>query len=256
MAFIAAPLRGGLAVHAPTNVDRFAHILSDRAPLAALMPRLLGRGAAAFVLCLIAGVYGCDAGHGFVKDDFVWIATSHGRTGGDLIRQLGAGTGFFRPIVSISFVVDRAIFDRAPLGYGLTNLVLLFACVGMLWMLFRALGLRAGVAAGAALVWALNYQGINMSVLWISGRTALMVTIWAVAAAYAWTRRLRAAAALFAMLAMWSKEEGFVVPAILTAWAWIDAGQDRAGSDSRAMRVVRETWLLWLVTAASLAARA
>jgi len=96
------------------------------------MPRLLGRGAAVSVLCLIAGVYGCDAGHGFVKDDFVWIATSRVQTGGDLIRQLGAGTGFFRPIVSLSFVVDRAIFDRAPLAYGLTNLALLFACIGVL----------------------------------------------------------------------------------------------------------------------------
>jgi hypothetical protein len=220
------------------------------------MLRLLGRGAAVFVLCLIGGVYGCDAGHGFVKDDFAWIATSRFVTRGDLIRQLGAGTGFFRPIVSLSFVIDQAIFDRAPLGYGLTNLVLLFACVGMLCLLFRALGLRAGVAVGAALVWALNYQGINMAVLWISGRTALMVTFWAVAAAYAWARRFRGAAALFAMLAMWSKEEGFVVPAILTAWALIDAGHRGAGQGSRAMRIVRQTWLLWLVTAASLASRA
>jgi hypothetical protein len=58
------------------------------------MPRLLGRGAAIFVLCLIAGMYGCDAGHGFVKDDFAWIATSDFQTRGDPIRQLGAGTGF------------------------------------------------------------------------------------------------------------------------------------------------------------------
>jgi hypothetical protein len=220
------------------------------------MSRLFGRGAAVFVLCLIACVYGCDAGHGFVKDDFAWIAASHIETRGDLIRRLGAGTGFFRPIVSLSFVLDHAIFDRAPLGYGLTNLGLLFACVGMLYLLFRAVGLRAGMAVGAALVWALNYQGINMAVLWISGRTALMVTLWAVAAAWAWTRRLRVTAALFAMLAMWSKEEGFVVPAILTAWALIDAGHHGAGWDSRTMRVVRQTWPLWVVTAASLAARA
>jgi hypothetical protein len=229
--------------------------MPDRARPAALTPRLLGRGAAIFVLCLIAGVYGCDAGHGFVKDDFAWIATWHIRTRGGLIRQLASGSGFFRPLVSLSFIVDHAIFGLAPLGYGLTNLALLLACVGMLYLFFRAVGLRAGVAAGAALVWALNYQGINMAVLWISGRTALMVTLWAVAAAYAWARGLRATAALFAMLAMWSKEEGFVVPAILTAWALIEAGNGGTGTENRAMRAVRETWLLWVVTAASLAAR-
>jgi hypothetical protein len=219
------------------------------------MPRLPGRAAAVFVLCLIAGVYGCDAGHGFVKDDFAWIATWHLRTHGDLLRQLGAGSGFFRPMVSLSFIVDHAIFGLAPLGYGLTNLALLLACVGMLYLFFRAVGLRAGVAAGAAFVWALNHQGINMAVLWISGRTALMLTFWAVAAAYAWARGLRVTAALFAMLAMWSKEEGFVVPVILTAWALMEAGNRGAGAENRAMRIVRQTWLLWMVTAVSLAAR-
>src|SRR4029077_17758953 len=98
------------------------------------MSRPRGRAAAVFVLCLIALVYGCDAGHGFVKDDFVWIATSHVRAGTDLVRQLGAGTGFFRPIVSLSFAVDQAIFHLAPLAYGLTNVALLFACVSMLYL--------------------------------------------------------------------------------------------------------------------------
>src|SRR5260370_17007480 len=91
------------------------------------MPRLLGRRAAVFVLWLIAGVYGCDAGHGFVKDDFAWIATSHFQTRGDLIRQLGAGTGFFRPIVSLSFVVDRAVFDLPPLVYAFSPPLLSFS---------------------------------------------------------------------------------------------------------------------------------
>ena len=40
------------------------------------MTSALRRGAVAVALFVIATVYGCDAGHGFVKDDFVWIASS------------------------------------------------------------------------------------------------------------------------------------------------------------------------------------
>jgi len=142
-------------------------------------------------------------------------------------------------------------------------------------VLFRATGLRTGVAVAAALVWALNFQGINMAVLWISGRTALMVTFWSVAAAWAWSRKRPALAALLAMMAMWSKEEAFVLAPILTVWSMID-GPGRQGGPSklgdgpsgahegpsklgpyvyRATSAFRDTWMLWAVTAISLVVR-
>src|SRR5262245_16060657 len=183
---------------------------------------LLSRGAAAVALLLLVGIYGCDAGHGFVKDDFGWILTSRISEAGDFGRLLGAPTGFFRPLVSLTFAADYALFGVAPRAYGLTNLVILLACIAMLACFLRGIGLRSGVAIGGALVWGLNFHGINMAVLWISGRTALVVTFWATAAAWAWVRGHRMAAALLALAAMWSKEEGFVVAAILTLSAIVD----------------------------------
>src|SRR5262245_5220459 len=164
-------------------------------------------------------VYGFDVGHGFVKDDFGWILTSRLQGVEDLRRLVGSDTGFFRPMVSLSFAVNHALFGLQPLGYGLTNLALLLACVATLVGLLRALGFGAGVAIGVALLWALNFQGINMAVLWISGRTALLVTLWSIGAAWAWTRSHRTAAACLTMAAMWSKEEAFALPAILAAWS-------------------------------------
>jgi hypothetical protein len=226
---------------------------------------LLRYSGAAGVLLLI-GVYAFDTGHGFVKDDFNWILTSRVEHVNDLSRLLGAATGFFRPLVSLSFAIDYALFDLRPLGYGLTNLVLLLACVGVLCLLLRACGIGREVAGRVALLWALNFQGINMAVLWISGRTALLVTLFAVAAAWAWTRNHRVPASLLAMAAMWSKEEAFVLPAILTAWSLIDARHEdpaapglsdvgRALSGPPMARVVHRTWPLWLVAAVSLVCR-
>jgi hypothetical protein len=191
-------------------------------------------------------------GHGFVKDDFNWILTSRVARTDDLQRLVGAATGFFRPLVSATFAIDHTLFGLHPRGYGLTNLGLLLACVGLLTLVLRAFELEGRIAVAAALLWALNFHGINMAVLWISGRTALLVTLFALAAALCWTRGSRGLAAIPAMAAMWSKEEGFVLPVIFTAWSLID----HRATVRRGPTVARETWPLWVAAAASLLARA
>jgi hypothetical protein len=198
-------------------------------------------------VCLVTGIYACDAGHGFVKDDFAWILTSREWSGFS-----PAATGFFRPAVSLTFSLDYALFGQGPLGYGLTNLGLLLACTAVIAALFRALRLGMGVAVGAALVWALNLHGINMAVLWISGRTALMLTLCSVAAAWAWTRGWRLWSAACLALAVLSKEEAFVLPAILTVWSIIDVQADRSRDR---LRVIVDTWPLWAVWVAGLVLR-
>ena len=221
------------------------------------MTTLLRRGAVVVALCLLAIVYGCDAGHGFVKDDFAWIANSRVEGPRDIVRLIApAAAGFFRPVVSLTFAIDHAIFGLDPIGYGLTNVALLFGCVGLLTLVLHALGLRRGVAIAGALVWALNFQAVNMAVLWISGRTALVLVLWALAAAYAWLRGHRVLAAGCAMLAMWSKEEGFVIPAIISVWSVIDGRSAALALWARLRRTLAETWMLWVAAAVSLAVRA
>jgi hypothetical protein len=63
----------------------------------------------------------------------------------------------------------------------------------------------------AGALWLLNFHGINMAILWISGRTALLLTLFSVLAAAAALRGRPAAAAL-AFGAMLSKEEAVLLP--------------------------------------------
>lgn len=221
------------------------------------MSTLLQRGAVGVALGVLVLVYGCDAGHGFVKDDFTWIAQSRLEGPHDIGRLVApAAAGFFRPIVSLTFAIDHALFGLDPLGYGMTNLALLLAAVGLLFLLLKALGLHSGAAAGGALVWALNFHAVNMAVLWISGRTALVLVVWSVAAAWAWVRGHRLAAAALTMLAMWSKEEGFALPAILAAWSFIESRDSALPLWRRIRRTMAETWGLWAVAVVSLGVRA
>ncbi len=170
---------------------------------------------AVVLLTIVAAVYGPDAGRGFVKDDFRWILASRVRSVDDLKRLFVETTGFYRPVVSLSFAANERLGGASPKGYGLTNLALALATAVAIACLARSLQLPMGACLFAAGVWVMNFHGINMAVLWISGRTALLLTLFAVLAAIAAARGRAAVAAILAFAAVLSKEEAVLLPVIL-----------------------------------------
>ncbi len=177
--------------------------------------------AAALVLVAVCAAYAPYAGKGFKQDDFGWVASSRVRQLGDWPALLARNTGFYRPVVAVTFSLDELAFGMKPLGYGLTNLALLVACLIAIAGLARALDLPPGAALAAGAIWALNFQGINMAVVWTSGRTALVLVLFAVLAARAFVRGHRLSAAVFTLLALLSKEEAVMLPVLLFLWAGV-----------------------------------
>jgi hypothetical protein len=174
----------------------------------------------AWIVLVLAAIYVPDLGHGFLKDDFAWIATSrlHGLT--DVVRLFTDPTpGFYRPVVGLTFGVNEALFGLGPRGYGATNFLLLLVCVSLFAALVTALGFERQYGVLASALWTLNFHGINMAVLWISGRTALLLCAFALGAALAWVRGRTWLAGLLTLGALCSKEEAVLLPLILTVWA-------------------------------------
>jgi hypothetical protein len=159
-------------------------------------------------------VYGTAAGHGFISDDFGWIVDSRVDSLGAALELFAKHHGFYRPFVSLSFALNYALFGLHPLGYGWTNLLLAVLCAGLVYVLLRSVGIGRGVAWMGAMVWLLNFHGINMAVLWISGRTALLLIVGALVAAIGAARGWPAVALAGFAFALWSKEEALLVPAI------------------------------------------
>jgi hypothetical protein len=167
----------------------------------------------------VAGaVYLPDLGRGFLRDDFGWIAEGRDALArpATIIRPETAG--FYRPLVTLSFAADYVRSGLNARAYGFTNLLLYVACAVFLVVLFRQVGLNIAAAAVGALVWALNPHGINMALLWISGRTSLLLTLFAVLAALAFLRSHRIAGCLFLSCALLSKEEATLLPLMLVVW--------------------------------------
>ena len=210
---------------------------------------------AAAVLLLTLGVlYLPDAGHGFLRDDFAWIRASRLSGLGDLPRLFATDNGFYRPLVNLSFALNHAVFGLSPLGYGLTNLLLMLAAAAALFGLTRASGLPPGTPLVATALWALNPHSIPMAVLWISGRTSLLLTVFCLLAARSVVKDQRPAAALWCLAALLSKEEAVLLPAILFLWAGLAVEK---GLGFRWRQALVRTWplLLTVVPYALLRAR-
>jgi hypothetical protein len=188
-------------------------------------------------------IYLPDLGHGFIRDDFGWIEASRIHSFSDLVRIFTHQAGFYRPLVALTFSADEAIWGLNPLGYAVTNLVLFVGVAALLFRLTRTFALPAGAALAAVGVWALDIHAPRMALLWISGRTALMLCIFALAATDAALRGRHRLAALFCFLALLSKEEAVLLPAILTVFAWLYREHGSART------ALKDVWAMWLALA-------
>jgi hypothetical protein len=179
---------------------------------------------AVWLLVCLAFAYVPDMGHGFIADDFGWIGTSRVRSVADLTRTFAeAPMGFYRPLVTLSFAFDFHLFGLAPFGYALSNFAMALAvAVGIAWLV-RARGFGTATALFAAALWTFNIHGVGMALTWISGRTSLLATLWAVAGAVAISRTRPMVAGVCTLLALLTKEEPIFLPLILASWLFLDA---------------------------------
>ncbi len=203
---------------------------------------------------LFLAVYAFDCGQGFISDDFTLI--QHGALDGPgaLWRIFTTSVGFYRPLVSLTFGVNHWLFGLDPIGYGLFNLALAGVCAVLVWRLARGLDLGNGLAVTAAGLWLFNFHGINMSILWLSGRSSLLSTAFSLLAAVAWLRRAAWPAALACLAAMFSKEEAVTLPLLFTSWT-LFLRHGEGGPDARDM-TPGATARLWLALGIYLACRA
>ena len=214
--------------------------------------QLLERFACILPTLVFLVVYVPLAGHGFLSDDFRWVLNSHIESFADVFRLFRITDGFYRPLVSLTFGLDRLVFGINPRPYGWTNVGLVLVAALLIRQLAIALGLSKGAGALAASLWFLNFHGINQSILWISGRTSLLVACAGTACAIFIVRRRLLWAAACLALACFAKEEAVTLPFVLTAWLYV-LGQGDTASRVRTMAM----WLLGsaLVMAGYLALR-
>lgn len=99
-----------------------------------------------------------------------------------------------------------------------------------------------------------------MGVLWLSGRSGLMLTMFGVLAGIGFLRGRMVWATLATLAAAFSKEEGAMLPVLFTLWAVIASSNDGVSDDAltitqRVVAASRRTWPIWAAVAVVLASR-
>jgi len=162
-------------------------------------------------------------------DSYPAIVTSSVRSFSDFIKNfteelLDGRREFkmYRPLLNLSFALDHALWGLEPFGYQLTN-ALLFACsAGSLYVLVRrASGAGASVAPLAALTFFLIHP-VHVEVLPVPPRRPEMLCCMFMSLSLALQLSPRALGmrtppvvpALFALLAIASKETGMMLPVL------------------------------------------
>jgi len=182
-------------------------------------------------------------------DSYPMIAASRVERAGDLAATLGRelmdgrypGGRFHRPLTSLSFALDWALWGLRPLGYQLTNLVALGAGALAVHALARRL---LGSGAGAWLAPALfALHPLQLEVVPVASRRADLLAALFTSAALAASlgarsRRANALAALCVAAAATSKEIGAVALPLIAAAAFLlpaeATARERLGAALRA----------------------
>ncbi len=200
--------------------------------MAVVARRLLERSLPfAIVGAVVAGLFSQTRHYGLLGfDSYPLIVTSRvaslGDFAGNFSEQLMDGryaSGFHRPLLNLTFALDHAVWGLEPFGYQLTGALLLGACaLALASLLRRLLGARAWVGRtiglGVFLLSPLLFEVLpappRRPELLCCAFTALALTLQ-LAPRVLDSSRPSFWPALATLLAIASKETGYVVPALI-----------------------------------------
>lgn len=143
---------------------------------------------------------------GFVSDDFV-LVNRIAREGYYLSWGGEAGSAFFRPVTTLSYLFDFLIWGNNAAGFHLTNIFWhLFSGIAVFLLfslLMKQLQVRKScLYALLSSVLFLSLASHSESVAWVSGRTDIIATALCLASLYFFYRQLGKKSILFSALAL------------------------------------------------------
>ncbi len=207
--------------------------------------------AAALLLAVLAA-FGATLRLGFIWDDHQFIEANpyikswtpanlrHAFTSDPFNQALN----YYRPLQTVSDMLDFSIWRLNPFGYHLTNLLFHAASSLLVFVLAGDLGLGFAAAFLAALFFAVNPTGIEQLII-VAGRAELATTAFTLASVLLFLRRKYVWAFSAFLAALGFKENGIVAP-FLTALSLWYLGRDRKEYFKLAAFLLPVPFYLWL----------
>ena len=179
-------------------------------------------GKFAFITILILLVYANTLNHGFVWDDADVIIDNPQLERISSIPSLflsedriEGSTGYYRPLTYVSFALDRAIWGLNPVGFNITNLILHILVALLFYQVVATLFKKENLALAAALIFSLHPIAGETVNFHSGGRNTLICACFILLSLLFHAKDKRPAAVICFAGAIFSKEFGLLLPAIL-----------------------------------------
>lgn len=174
------------------------------------------------ITVLLLAVYGNTINHRFVWDDTDVIVDN---TQLEKLSNIPAlflsedkiegSTGYYRPLTYVSFAFDRAIWGLNPVGFNITNLLLHILVALLFYQVIAALFKNEKLALAAALIFSLHPVAGETVNFHSGGRNTLLCACFILLSLLFYAKEKRLIAAICFAGAIFSKEFGLLLPAIL-----------------------------------------
>ncbi len=160
-------------------------------------------------------------GRGFLSDDFMHIY--HVLKTKSLINlfQKPGPFGLYRPVSELFFLINYELVGLKPLLYGVTNFVFHLLNIVLVYILIKKLNGSKKTAILTALIFSLTPKAHSIAVNWISARTSILMTFFALLSLISWIEWRERRANLFYITALLlyavsilSKESGVLLPVL------------------------------------------
>ncbi|MBN1522390.1 MAG: tetratricopeptide repeat protein [Candidatus Aureabacteria bacterium] len=186
--------------------------------------------AALLIFFVILSLYFVSLPYPFLWDDEVSLTQNPGFGTPRYVREIftkhffDAGLqqkfspqrGFYRPLVGLSFLLDRLIWGMQAYGFRLTNIILHAATCIAFYFLFKRLNFSPGISFLCTFIYAVHPVHIG-SVAYVSGRTDVLRTLFMLLAFLSYWDRKLLPSFVFSVCAFLSKEDAVVLPGLFFA---------------------------------------
>lgn len=156
----------------------------------------------------------------------------------DVFQITHALDAYYRPILTISFILDAQLGKTSPFIYHFTNLSLHLIASCLVFIFLKKLKYQKSLAFLSALIFTVH-PVLTQAVVWIPGRNDSLVTIFILAAFIFWINFLEtkkwppfAWHLLFFALALFTKELAILLPLFCLLHLWL-IGKKKLTSDEK-----------------------
>lgn len=158
--------------------------------------------------------------HGLIVENFKFIGNIRNILPAFTQDAFGGQGTIYRPLLTVSFMLDAVWSGVRPWGYHLTNILIHIACCILLFQLLNTFLARTASAVFLTLIFAVH-PVLNQAVAWIPGRNDSLLAMFALATALAFIRYVQSrkwhwlgAYFLLSLGALFTKESAVLLPLI------------------------------------------